>query len=100
MSNFHHRAPFLEPFHLIPILTVFILPLAMSIMAKMAILAKNSYFGHNGHDQWQHGHGQYGYHMKEFQKCSSVVKIRHPYDLYIKSYGHFTDFHDFRLILG
>jgi len=35
-------------------------------MAKMAIFAKNGQFGHNGHGQWQHGYGQYGYLLKAF----------------------------------
>ena len=65
-----HRATFLKLFQDIPILTISGLPLAIYSMAKMAILG---HFGHNVHGQWQPRHGQYGYVLKEFSKCSSVV---------------------------
>ena len=100
MDSFHHWAAFLKRFQEITILAMSMFPLAISIMAKLAIFGKNGHFGHNGHGQWQYVYDHYGYLLKDIQKCRSVVKTRHPYDLSIKSYGHFCEFRDFRPFFG
>ena len=96
MSSFHHWAAFLKHSEEITILAISMLPLAISIMAKLAIFGKNGHFGHTGHGQWQYVYDHYGYLLKDIQKCRSLVKTRRSYDSSIKSYDHFCEFVDFR----